>query len=472
MINIYDILTKRTGHLLKIALLDTQGQISYTKLLGAIEKRSNQIKKFNLKNQSLIAIYTGRGIQYWIDLLAIWSCNCIAIPLNHSSAKNKLDNIIEQTQPRLIILNNQIQDTKSNSNYYNLPYNTAIINFSSGTTGDPKGIPLTHEALYENLKATSHALRGFTSSDKLFINIGFQFISALSHFLVTLYKGASILSCESSYSGADLVELINKFKISAFGGSPCQASWILEHGDKLINRLNWIMSSGDFLSPTTINNFLKKMSTTKIYCAYGMTELSGRFCILEPTQLPSLIGSVGKPISCLKLKIIDEKNNELNSFEIGNVLVKGSSLFCGYLNQPQLDQNNWFNTGDIGYLDHNGNLFLKGRSDNVIKLSGHKISTFEIDNFLLDLRIFSDIVTLVMQPDSDQKKLVTFYTLKQNFKFNRPEISRSIRTQLSSLHIPAYFIEIKNIPRTKSGKAIRKELEKIALTQIENTTPR
>ena len=163
MINIYDILTKRTGHLLKIALLDTQGQISYTKLLGAIEKRSNQIKKFNLKNQSLIAIYTGRGIQYWIDLLAIWSCNCIAIPLNHSSAKNKLDNIIEQTQPRLIILNNQIQDTKSNSNYYNLPYNTAIINFSSGTTGDPKGIPLTHEALYENLKATSHALRGFFS---------------------------------------------------------------------------------------------------------------------------------------------------------------------------------------------------------------------------------------------------------------------------------------------------------------------
>ena len=193
---------------------------------------------------------------------------------------------------------------------------------------------------------------------------------------------------------------------------------------------------------------------------YGLTEVSGRLCILDPKDLPEKKGSVGKPIHNMKILIKDSKNNCLNPGEIGTIHVSGELLTSGYLNNEIINkkefQEGTFNTGDIGYLDKDGDLFLLGRKDDIIKIGGEKVSIKMIEQYIYKYKKFKEFFVSITNNDHIGKITELHYVLNNNEIFDKKDFLLFMKSYLPPSHIPIKYIEKKELLKTASGKIIRK----------------
>ena len=178
----------------------------------------------------------------------------------------------------------------------------------------------------------------------------------------------------------------------------------------------------------------------------------------------SKAGSVGKSFDCMSIKILNDDLKICAAGEVGEIFVKGPLLAKEYFqdtaNTKKLKTKFGFKTGDIGYFDSDGFLYLQGRNDDIFKSGGEKVSTLMIQQALAKLEEFDDIAVISIKDEMLMKIPVAFYVLKKEFSFNKKNVTKKMKQTLPSNHIPAKFIEVSMIPRTGSGKTIRSELEK------------
>ena len=452
-----------------------------TQIINRIISCQQQLIQQGITRESRIVVFSGRGNDFWIEVMSLWGLGAVVIPLDPSISKTETQNVLRKSQPSAYLGEpencdfdtiNRIENAKSDTNR---PEQDPIcvevddqalgsILFTSGSTGEPKGVMLTHEAIRGNAQATKAAFE-LDSRKKLLAPIPFRFVSSLSHFIATLYNNVCYCGTERKLLKTELLELLEQTQADAFGGSPVQIRWIAELADQYNINLKWFMSSGDNLPKQTILAIQEKIPDIKIVTAYGLTEVAGRFCILPPSQTAKNIGSVGQPINGLSVKIRDDNKSELPVNEQGQVFVSGRYLFKGYINDPDKTADSLtslgFSTGDIGHIDEQGNLYLSGRTDDVFKSGGLKVSTLPIAATLMNSGVFEDIAVMAEKDEILSHVPIVYYKLKSGFEFEKGPLMRALRKELPPGHLPRRFVPIDNIPRTGSGKIKRGELKKI-----------
>src|SRR5262249_13927859 len=146
--------------------------------------------------------------------------------------------------------------------------------------GEPKGVLLTHDALLANCNATAKALT-IDPSDRVIVPIPFNFISAVSHFLVTVSSGACAIATEAKLMQRDLRELFVKTKANAAGGAPLHLRWVSEICDETPLPVRWLMASGDHLGVDVIEKLERQLPDVRLLVVYGLTEVGGRCCVLD-----------------------------------------------------------------------------------------------------------------------------------------------------------------------------------------------
>ncbi|MBI9080002.1 MAG: acyl--CoA ligase [Pseudodesulfovibrio sp.] len=420
-----------------------------------------------------VVIQAGRGVEYFVDMLAVWRLGGVVVPLAADADTKYIDHVLGISGASLIL------DGKSEGEPISLEYvsqscaatkpdDLAALLFTSGSTGAPKGVMLSHEVLLRNCLGILDVLK--MDRDRLFINIPFNFTSGICHFLACVFSNSTLIGVENKLFLADLPRTMDRLKATAFGGAPIQLRWLAEtfkgladSGQSLGSPLRFVMSSGDHL-PTDVIDLLRQVSsTTNIFTVYGLTELGGRFCILDSSDIADHAGSVGKPISGLGVTIVDFDNNrELGAGVEGEIVAKGELLCQGYYRDEKRTTalfSQWgLRTGDIGYLDAHGFLHLTGRSDDVFKVNGQKVAATVINNAMMRLAPFADAATISMEIALLGTVPVVAYTLKEGAEFKKGEILGALRKILPSNHIPHQFVEVGEIPRTGSGKVERHTL--------------
>lgn len=445
--------------------------------------RQKQLEAAGIKKNDYLYIKTGRSSKYWLDILTAWSIGAIPVPLDFQSSQERLNILMRKAPPKAIIIGTEnnwslpnlpILQELTEIKSINMPHfiaqnedELAAILFTSGTTGDPKGVMISYKSLLGNARATQSILK-LRANDRLQIALGFQFVSALSHFLVAMLSGASLFTTEKPLFQAELVELIEENQITCFGGSPLQLRWIAEHTPPSYKKLRWLMSSGDHLGKNVIATLSQRLPEADVFTVYGLTELGGRFCILPPKQLQQRPGSVGKPIKGMHLTILNDNLDTCQPNEIGHVYASGDYLFQGYIKQETKELNeNGFKTGDLGYQDSHGFLYLAGRSDNVFKSAGKKVSTLPITEAVMATNHFSDAIVMSVEDDLFGRVPALFFVTKDNYTFKKGALIRELKNTLADNHIPQHFIQLKKIPRTGSGKPKYKELRTLVNTYIQ-----
>ncbi len=341
----------------------------------------------------------------------------------------------------------------------------AMIMFTSGTTGLPKGVCQTLRAVSSNAGLVSGSL-GLTGDDRIFINTPPYFTSGICHFLTLLARGGGVAGRLGFFFGAGLLDEMKQLGCTGFGGAPAHLVRVVEPLEEpRPHPFRFWVSSGDHLPLSVIRKFHAVLPGVDLFNMYGLTEVSGRLCILPPAELDVLEGSVGRPIGDMKVVARRGDGAEAGPGETGELFVTGSLLMQCYLDEPEITAKtltgHGLKTGDFGRVDESGAVWIAGRKDDIIKRGGEKVSIIHVQQALQGLGRFADVAVLAAPDDILGHVPVAFVVPHDREGFKASKLLRELRSVLPSTSLPSRLIAVEEIPRTGSGKAIRKQLERL-----------
>jgi len=450
-------------------------ELSYKEFLATVHEWAGYFKHLGIRPRSKVALYSDNDFDIAISIFALWHIDAICIPMNINQKPDKLRQIEGIVDPDFGVYS---RGYKVTGHYHfpmemltgergltcrltpPLPQEIGMIMLTSGTSGVPKAVPMTHASLWHNARETADRLK-ISPEDRIFINTPLYTTSSIIHLLTMLARGSSLVLERGFLFGSSILDQIDDFACTGFGGVPVHFFRMAASlGESAAPpTLRFLMNSGDHLPVSLIHEIRRGMPSVKLFCAYGLTEVAGRLCILDPAMLGQKTGSVGRPLKGMSVTVRDDAGSVVGPNIEGEIFVTGCCLMDGYLNNPEANiasmKSQGFATGDYGYIDSQGYLFLKGRRDDILKVGGEKVSLKMIEEAIVGFDDFADFMVAPFNDDHMGNIPCLYYVLKEGGEFNRRNLLKHLKTILPGTHIPPKFVEVPEIPRTSSGKAIR-----------------
>ncbi|WP_273209535.1 AMP-binding protein [Marinobacter subterrani] len=330
--------------------------------------------------------------------------------------------------------------------------------YTSGTTGEPKGVMHSSNTLFSNVRPYADRLH-LTADDKVLM------ASPVAHqtgflygIMMPIYLGTTAIL--QDIWDADFVCKVIAAEQTAFtmASTPFLADLVKtapkHQGD--LDSLRIFVSAGAPI-PSAVVEQASKTLKAKIVSAWGMTENGAvtMTCPEDPADRASQ--SDGKALPYMELRITDFKGNDLPAGEEGNLLVRGASLFVGYLKRPELygvDDDGWFSTGDLARMEKDGYIRITGRTKDVVIRGGENIPVVEVENLLYKFPGIVDVALVGCPDERLGERLCAYVTLDENATdLTLDELKAYLtRQQLSKSYLPEYLEVIEAMPRTASGK--------------------
>jgi len=487
--NIFNLLIRSKNlHPDKIFLrdLDKNFFFNFKDTVDFILKFNNFLHSKGLKKQSKIVVIFENSILMSLLFLGITSTNRVFVPVNPDIGILEFSKILKSSgakyfiidekfknkfkiffKNRYVSIDNQKKFIKKIIKEKPLKFDRKFLGLSqilytSGSTGNPKGVMLTHSSMMANLDGIEKSLnlkrfKNFMAITPLFHNGG-QFIPTL----LAIKTFGTSLPVPSKTSISIFWEIVNEYCINYTLVMPTHLAYLLQlKKSSKKNQLLGICCGGAKLDLKIQNKFEKKFSV-KIAHNYGLTEASSSVSSENFKQKKNL-GSVGKPFFNNSVKIVN-KNKYKNG--LGEIIVRGKNIFNGYINNKkktnEIIKKNWLYTGDLGCFDKKGNLYILDRKDSMVVVSGENIFPNEIEQFS---NLYNKIKLSAVIPVKDaitQNKLILIYESK--YKIKKENIMEFLYNKISSYKIPKIIINcreigLKEIPKASNGKILRKKLK-------------
>ena len=254
-----------------------------------------------------------------------------------------------------------------------------------GTTGRPKGVMLSHDNLVANVRSIVSYL-ALSPEDVVGMVLPFYYVYGNSVLHTHIAAGATIAHLGSLAFLAQVIQGLQDFACTGFSGVPATFARLAGFGHFArydLSRLRYVTQAGAAMTPALIGKLRAAIPTTQVFVMYGQTEASARLSYLPPDRLDDKLGSAGKAIPGVTLKICDPQGRELPRGALGEVVAEGPNVMVGYFRDPDATARvlrpEGLRTGDLGTMDEEGFLFLKGRETEMIKSGGHRLSPLEIE---------------------------------------------------------------------------------------------
>lgn len=349
----------------------------------------------------------------------------------------------------------------------NYSQNEAIIIYSSGTTGKSRGIILSHFAINTNADAILDYMK-IDVRDCLYIAKALSHSSALTgELLVSLKSKAKLVVAPTVVHPRFVLSNIDKFGVTTICLNPTLLQmYVREYNLKPypLRTLKTIYVSGSILYDKVYMNAHQTFKNIAIYNVYGLSETGPRITAQRKDCCES--NSVGKAIQGINIAIVDENGTQVSDGNRGIVHVNTSSRFIGYISgQEKFTSlyNGWLNTGDVGYIDSNGELHIVNRIDDVIMLDAHKIYPVEIEKAILDSTEISDCV--VVKANCKNGDFIACLYVGDDILGQT--IRHVLKSKLPAYEIPQRFIRCDTIPRTLNGKISKVDVKSKIISVIE-----
>ncbi len=340
------------------------------------------------------------------------------------------------------------------------------INYTSGTTGDPKGVMRNHRWIYA-LSRTNAVYWWNAQPDELLwatTSPGWAkwFWSPIG---VELATGASQLMYNGRFNPTKFLELMERYRVNRLCATPTEYRlWAQEDLESYdLRDMKKFLSAGEALNREVIDRFYRAYGL-KIYDGYGQTETSGLVCNYDGIEIRP--GSMGKPMPGANIQLLDEDGNPVEQGEVGQIAVPGDhpGLMAGYWNGKTLEEilvNGWYLTGDLARMDEDGYIWFEGRADDVIKASGYRIGPFEVEDALVKHPAVME-AAVVSSPDKIRGNIVkAFVVLAKEYEPSEQlvkELQNFVKEETAPYKYPREIEFIDELPKTISGKIRRVEL--------------
>jgi long-chain acyl-CoA synthetase len=344
----------------------------------------------------------------------------------------------------------------------------AVLLYTSGTTGRPKGVMLTHGNLYAN------AINGRdTAGDSDRGNIGLS-VLPLSH---SYGLGLLVAGWVSDRIGKAVLlrwfdlekvfQAIEKYKVNGMAGVPTMFLYMLHYPDAdkydTSSMEFWLVAAAP-MPQEKLKEFENKFGG-EMYVGYGLTEASPGVAVQRET-VPRKQGSVGPAMANVDMRIFDEDDNELPPGEVGEVVVRGKNVMKGYFKMPEETaealKNGWLHTGDMGYLDEDGHLYIVERKKDLIIRGGFNIFPKDIEELLYRHPAVAEAAVVGKSDELMGEEVLAYVVLKHDEKATEQELIEFCREHLAKYKCPKRVQFLDAMPKTPIGKIQKKELRKLA----------
>lgn len=486
--NIKDLLERQNGND-KIAILCGKKEISYRMWNARSRNIANKISEIVGEESLNIAIFLPNSINYGIAYFSILFCGKVIVPIGTKSKKTEIVSMLEYCETDLVITDQQNEEyvLECLSDYQHcisvLNIETLLVHrlneskglvckqkydeddvvimlHTSGTTSNPKRVMLTNQSLLYNIESNIASLK-LTGEDTVLISMPMYFgYCNTAQFLTHLYLGASMVILDTLFLPKQFLATVEKNKITNFTGVPSMLAMLLDY--KYADRhdyssLRYICFGGAQMPTKKLKELIAKFSTVGFVQTYGQTECSPRVTALLPEYAVSKMGSVGTPIPGVTVKIVDEEENELGANQIGEIIVSGKNIMKGYYKQPTITseviRNGWIHTGDLGYIDSDGFLYISGRIKNMIISGGINIYPEEIEHILLQHESVKDACVLSEEHDLLGEVPIAKVVLKDELDISL--LKEYCMAYLSDYKVPRRFDIVYHLEKTYNGKTRR-----------------
>ena len=466
----------------KSAIIFENIHYSYGELLKKSQSLSNVIQEKTMPGD-VVSILCENSPFFIISYFSILKSGCIAHIIPPAISDFNLKEQIKESNPQMILSNHSFEQKlkrtqliektffvesdsdvfKSNSDnlFEDRFYDVSSIIFTSGTTSKPKGVKLTHKNI---LTATSNIVKmiNIQTSDIEINSLSLSHSFGLGCLHAIFLQSATALIFKNTINLKEILKHGKQENATGFVGVPTTFYQIINSFTESLSSIpsiRYLLTNTAPMKKEYILKIINSFPKSNFYTYYGLTEASRSTFLLFNNNLEKL-ESVGKTPSGVKIKILDDNEKIILNHQIGEIHIKGDHVIENYWNNVKADSsivNGWIKTGDLGYFDSDGFLFLKSRKDDLINVAGEKFVPEEVELVIKEISEISEAAVIGIPNELFGQLPIAF--VEKNNEITSSFILNHCIQKLERYKIPTKIIFLDEIPKTDSGKIKRNILK-------------
>ncbi len=482
----------------KTAIFFREQTISFNALERNVLRLAKALDSRGIHKSDTVAIYLPNCSEYVYSYLACFCLGCVCVPLDYMLKTDELISCLSHSQAKVLIAQghpdvslSELKEAASSlktvivggsqneqglfgdeiiaSSSSDLPVvpiddrDPALIMYTSGTSGQPKGVLLNYKHLEGSPKAMEYFV-DLSDRDIKLCALPLSHIAGLIYIQNCIFFGIPLVLMER-FHPLDFLRNIEQHKVTCFHIVPAMYTAILslKQIEKFdLSSLRWVVVFGAPSSPEILSRFQQYCPGTQLLNGWGMTETC------PPNTVTPLgtnrIESVGKASPFCEIKIFDEDDQERPIGQVGEIVIRGWVVMEGYYKDPettsQLKRNGWFHTGDLGRFDEDGFLYIVGREKEMIKVAGQIVCAPEVEAAFYKHEAVSEVAVVGVPDPLRGEAVKAFVVLKEGINLKPEDLRYFAREHLAHFKVP-HSIELReSLPKNRTGKVDKELLKK------------
>jgi acyl-CoA synthetase (AMP-forming)/AMP-acid ligase II len=481
----------------KSAIIQGGRVLSFKKWVREASKFANFLHSLGVGKGDKVVLHLPNTIDYAIAQLGTWGIGAVSVPLDMGITEENFRKTLEHCDAKVVVT---VQDAPFNSRSIagsiksvtdiivlpegvsgehsfakimmegdsSLPSakpdfkDPSVIYYTSGTTGEPKGILWNYQHLLAFPMIIEH-FNYISSSDVSLCALPLSHAGGTVHFQGCAYIGWTVVLMEKFRPG-EFISLCEKYKVTFFVAVPpifVAAMMSDEFLKADLSSLERVVSFGAMANEAAMKRFKERCPNARLLNGYGLMESAPPNTVI-PLDSDAPVTSVGKPPPWVEIRVVDDQDRALPTGEVGEVCIRGWVLMEGYYKAPDLTEetirNGWLYTGDLGKFDEKGLLYIVGRKKDIIIVGGLNVVATDIENLIKTHPAVSDCAVIAAKHYARGEVVKAVVELKKGMKATETEIIDFVRNKLESYKLPRIVEFVDALPRTRTGKVMKRLL--------------
>ena len=340
---------------------------------------------------------------------------------------------------------------------------TAVILYTSGTTGTPKGAELTHAGLTTNVEIASEPF-SISSEDVVFGGLPLFHVFGLICGLNTAIGAGATLTLLPRFDPGKALEILERDRVTIFEGVPTMYGALLNDPRRKqfdVSALRICASGGSALPVEVLRGFDAAFDC-KVLEGYGLSETSPVASFNHP-DMERKPGSIGTPIRGVEMKVVDDDGNEVAQGEVGEIVIRGHNVMKGYWRKPEateeaIDADGWFHSGDVALVDEDGYFFIVDRKKDMIIRGGYNVYPREIEEVLYEHPAVREAAVIGVAHDEFGEEVAAAVVLKDGEHADADAIMAHVKERVAAYKYPRHIWFTDELPKGPTGKILKREI--------------
>jgi long-chain acyl-CoA synthetase len=342
------------------------------------------------------------------------------------------------------------------------PDETAVVLYTSGTTGQPKGAELTHRNISRNVELVNEDLLSLTSDDVIFGGLPLFHVFGQTAALNAAVAVGATLTLLPRFEPTKALEVLARDKVTVFEAVPTMFVALLNHPDRAAYDVSGIRVcvTGGSAMPVEVMRGFEETFGCVILEGYGLSETSPlASCNLPGKRKP---GSIGTPVSGVEFRLVDDEGNDVAPGEVGEIAIKGHNVMKGYWNKPDATaaaiRNGWFHSGDVARKDEDGFYFIVDRKKDLIIRGGYNVYPREIEEVFYEHPAVAEAAVVGYPHDELGEEIGAVVALKPGADPSPEELRDFVKDRVAAYKYPRRVELVEALPKGPTGKILKREI--------------